>query len=171
MPTITINTTTQASGISYDWDRAYDIKTVADAQAEYLRLRDQLLSIPKTLAAMEALAAADGFTLPTEDFAALVEQVAAAVLEANPGKIIRLLPAPDSYGQLSYGLALIMPNQLLSDAEEVEKSELAPEVLVDEDGRPWAEGTLQALAEAHQLLVSGNYQLTTMAELLESLPG
>lgn len=170
MPTIIINTTTQASGISYEWDRNYEIKTVADAQAEYLRLRDQLLNIPKTLAAMEALAAADGFSLPTEDFAVLVEQVAGPLLQANPSKLIRLLPAPDSYGPLSYGLPLIMANELWLEAGDDGKSELAPEVLVNEDGRPWAERSLVALAEAHQLLISGNYKLVTMAELLESTP-
>lgn len=95
MPTITINTNTQPSGISYAWDRDWDIKTVADARRAYLRLRDKLASIPETLKRMEALAAKDGFALPVEDFGAVFDQLARTALLANPDRLLVLSVDPD----------------------------------------------------------------------------
>ena len=66
MPTITINTTTQASGLSYAWDLNWDVKTEEEARREYSRYVCKLKHYQATLDTMkymEELAAKDGFSL------------------------------------------------------------------------------------------------------------
>ena len=63
MTSIVINTTKLSSGISYEWDLNWDIKTQKDARMEYQKLKKKLVDIPAQLKRMEELAQKDKFKL------------------------------------------------------------------------------------------------------------
>lgn len=70
MPIITINTVTQPSGISYAWDRDYDLKTPEEVRTFYAKHKDIyknklrfVKKLEEMLVKIELLAAKDGIDL------------------------------------------------------------------------------------------------------------
>lgn len=164
MPTVTINTTTQPSGLSYEWDLYWDIKTAADAQQEYLRLRDKLTSIPEKMRQMEELARKDGFALPVEDYRQTAPAKALKILLANPGKAI-LIPADHNHDLLWQNTILLTEGLYRRDFDEVADADVMAGEVFEGDGYRWADTPLERLKAAAELLDSGDYLLATGKEL------